>query len=101
MRTLAALRAVSADVPPARRAGGSVAGGDPVNQAVANEVADLIRQSLGTLEPPRKWAQLQTAFELYRKASGQDRPQPKNNGRVLINFGARPRIREKTPLLEV
>ena len=79
----------------------SLAGG-PVCEAVGNTVASLIRESLGTLEPPRTWAQLTQAYGLYRQAKGLDRPQPKNNGRVLIQVGAaRARISEARPVIDV
>ena len=79
-----------------------VPGGDPLNQALANGVAALICESLGTIEPPRSWAQLTQAYGLYRQAKGLDKPQPANNGRVLIQVGAaRARIRECSPVVDV
>ena len=96
------LAATNASQPPARRSSESFPIADPVSAAVAEAVDGLIMQALGTIEPPRTWAQLQAAYGLYRQATGLDKPQPKNGSRVLIHVGGnRPRVREKSPVIDV
>jgi len=74
---------------------------DPVSEAVADEVASLISQALGTLAPPASWQQLTQAYALYRQATGQDRPAPSAGSRVLIHVGgSRPRVRERGTTIE-
>ena len=60
-------------------------------------------QALGTIAPPASWAQLQAAYALSRQAKGLDKPQPKAGNRVLISVGSgtRPRIREKSQVVDV
>ena len=89
--------------PPARRSSESFPIADPVSAAVAEAVDGLIMQALGTIAPPASWAQLQAAYALSRQAKGLDKPQPKAGNRVLISVGSgtRPRIREKSQVVDV
>ncbi len=74
---------------------------DPVQAAVADEVASLISQALGTLAPPASWQQLTQAFALYRQAKGLDKPATAPGSRVLIHVGgSRPRVRERGAAIE-
>ena len=74
---------------------------DPVAAAVADRVDAMILEALGTLDVPRTWQQLQTAYTIRRQARGLDKPQPAPGSRVLIHVGgSRPRVRERGTTIE-